>query len=415
MTSVARQFLKLLALPALCAAVPVHAQSDDKSASWSFQGFGSAGAVHSTEKQADYAANVLYPGKAGYSSNWSPEVDSRLGAQLSVDIDKRWSAVLQVVSERNLQNSWKPVVEWANVKYQVTPELSLRLGRIALPMFLAGDYRKASYALPWVRPPVELYGALPISSSDGFDANYHWSSGGLKHATQLFYGSTNRELLPGYRAHGHGITGITHTVTSGALMLRGGVTTSSLTVDVGQELFAGLRQFGAAGQALAQRYEIRDKRVLVVNAGASYDPGDWFVMAEAGRFDYKSALGDFYGLYASAGVRLGAWTPYVQAGRSHALMATNIAGVPLAGLPPAAAATASYLNAYLNSYLSAIPQQDSVALGLRWDVCPGMALKLQYDRLHTRNGSSGTFINVQPGFRSGGHAGVTSVLLDFVF
>ncbi|GAB2879952.1 hypothetical protein GCM10027277_56450 [Pseudoduganella ginsengisoli] len=405
----------MLALPALCAAIPALAQNDDKSASWSFQGFGSVGAAHSTEKQADYAANVLYPGQAGFSRDWSPEVDSRLGAQLSVDFNKRWSAVLQVVSERNLQNSWKPVVEWANVKYQASPELSVRLGRIALPMFLAGDYRKASYALPWVRPPVELYGALPISASDGVDANYLWHSGGLKHSTQVFYGWTSRELGPGYRAHGNGIAGITHTVTSGALMVRGGVTTSSLTVDVGQELFAGLRQFGPEGQALAGRYEIRDKRVLVVNAGFSYDPGDWFVMAEAGRFNYKSALGDFYGMYASAGVRLGAWTPYVQAGTSRALMDTRIAGVPLAGLPPPAAAVAGYLNGYLNSYLSGIPQQDSVAAGLRWDFSPSMALKLQYDRLHTRNGSSGTFINVQPGFRSGGHAGITSVLLDFVF
>jgi len=415
MTPVARQFLRLLALPALCAAASAHAQTVDNSLSWSFQGFGSIGAVHSTEKQADYAANVLYPGKAGHSKQWSPEVDSRLGAQLSVDLDKRWSAVLQVVSERNLQNSWKPVVEWANVKYQASPELSVRLGRIALPMFLAGDYRKAGYALPWVRPPVELYGALPISSSDGVDASYLWQAGGMKHTTQVFYGSTNRELGPGYRAHGHGISGIAHTMTSGALMLRGGVTTASLTVDVGRELFGGLRLFGPVGQGLADRYEIKNKRVLVVNAGLSYDPGDWFVMAEAGRFNYNSALGDFYGAYASAGIRLGAWTPYVQAARSHALMPTRVAGLPLAGLPPAAAATAAYLNGYLNSYLSAIPQQDSVAVGVRWDVCPGMALKLQYDRLHTRNGSSGTLINVQPGFRSGRHAGVASVLLDFVF
>lgn len=415
MTPVARQFLKLLALPAFCAAAPAQAQSDDITTSWSFQGFGSVGVVHSTEKQADYAANVLYPGKAGFSKDWSPEVDSRVGAQLSFNLDKRWSAVLQVVSERNLQSSWKPVVEWANVKYQASPEFSVRLGRIALPMFLAGDYRKAGFALPWVRPPVELYGALPVSSSDGVDAIYLWQAGGMKHSTQAFYGSTKRQLGPGYQADSRGMFGIAHTVTSGALMLRGGVITSSLTVNVGQELFGGLRQFGPVGQGLADRYEIRDKRVLVVNAGLSYDPGDWFVMAEAGRFNYNSALGDFYGAYASAGLRLGAWTPYVQAGRTHALMPTQVGGVPLAGLPPAAAASAAYLNGYLNSYLSAIPQQDSVALGVRWDFSPGMALKLQYDRLHTRNGSSGTFINVQPGFRSGGHAGVTSVLLDFVF
>lgn len=411
MTPVARQVLRLLALPALCVAACAHAQDNN----WSFQGFGSIGAVHSTEKQADYAANVLHPGMAGYSRDWSPEVDSRLGAQLSVDLGKRWSAVLQVVSERNLDNSWKPAVEWANVKYQVSPELSVRLGRIALPVFLAGDYRKAGFALPWVRPPVELYGALPISSSDGVDASYQWQGGGIKHTTQVFYGSTRRQLGAGNRSRVHGLSGVAHATTVGALMLRGGVTTASLTIDAGQELFDGLRRFGPVGQQLAQRYEIRDKRVLVLNAGLSYDPGDWFVMAEAARFNYNSGLGDFYGAYASSGIRLGAWTPYVLAARSRALMPTQVAGLPLAGLPPDGAATAAALNGYLNTFLSAIPQQESVAVGVRWDVSAGTALKLQYDRLHTRNGSSGTFLHVQPGFRSGRHVGVTSVLLDFVF
>ncbi|MBY0243317.1 MAG: hypothetical protein K2X55_28825 [Burkholderiaceae bacterium] len=411
MTPVARQVFRLLALPALCVAACAHAQDSN----WSFQGFGSIGAVHSTEKQADYAANVLYPGMAGYSREWSPEVDSRLGAQLSVDLGKRWSVVLQVVSEHNLENSWKPALEWANVKYQVSPELSVRLGRIALPVFLAGDYRKAGFALPWVRPPVELYGALPISSSDGVDASYQWQGGGIKHTTQVFYGSTRHQLGAGNRSRVHGLSGVAHATTAGALMLRGGVTTASLTIDAGQELFDGLRQFGPVGQQLARRYEIRDKRVLVLNAGLSYDPGDWFVMAEAARFNYNSGLGDFYGAYASGGIRLGAWTPYLLAARSRALMPTQVAGLPLAGLPPDAAATAAALNGYLNTFLSAIPQQASVAVGVRWDVSAGMALKLQYDRLHTRNGSSGTFLHVQPGFRSGRHVGVTSVLLDFVF
>ena len=75
-----------------------------------------------------------------------------------------------LISEQRLDNTYRPRVEWANLKYQVTPELALRVGRIALPMFLTADYRKVGYAYPWVRPPVEGYGSLPISSSDGVDA-----------------------------------------------------------------------------------------------------------------------------------------------------------------------------------------------------------------------------------------------------
>jgi hypothetical protein len=93
---------------------------------------------------------------------------------MALNLDSKWSAVLQLVSERTLRDGYAPVVEWANLQYQVTPDLSVRVGRIALPLFLTGDYRKAGYALPWVRPPVELYGAIPLSNSDGVDASYRW-------------------------------------------------------------------------------------------------------------------------------------------------------------------------------------------------------------------------------------------------
>ena len=72
---------------------------------WTFGGFGSLGVVHSSERQADYSANVVNPGGAGYSDRWSMSVDSRLGAQLGLTFDPQWSAVLQVIAERNLQEA----------------------------------------------------------------------------------------------------------------------------------------------------------------------------------------------------------------------------------------------------------------------------------------------------------------------
>ena len=53
---------------------------------WTFGGFGSVGMVHSSNDQADYTANVLKPGGAGYSRVWSPNVDSRLGDSVAPDL-----------------------------------------------------------------------------------------------------------------------------------------------------------------------------------------------------------------------------------------------------------------------------------------------------------------------------------------
>ena len=138
----------------LAAAGGARAADDDTGPSWTFGGFGTVGVSHSSTREADYTSSSFKSYGAGHTRSWSFDVDSRLGAQLSVNMDKQWSAVVQVISEQNLENNYRPSVEWAYVKYQATPDLSLRVGRIALPLFLAADYRKAAYAYPWARTPV---------------------------------------------------------------------------------------------------------------------------------------------------------------------------------------------------------------------------------------------------------------------
>jgi hypothetical protein len=90
-------------------------------------------------------------------------------------------------------------------------------------------------------------------------------------------------------------------------------------------------------------------------------------------------------------------------------------GLPLAGLPPPLAGFAGGLSAGLNAILQAIPDQRTVSLGARWDFAKHVDLKLQFD--HTRIGadSTGTLINIQPGFRPSGTVNLFSATIDFVF
>jgi hypothetical protein len=396
-------------------AAQAHADDTVSRPSWSLRGFGSAGVAYSDHADADFTSSVLKASGVGHSKRWSGDVDSRLGAQLAVKLDKQWSAVLQVISEQRLDGTYKPIVEWANIKYQATPDLSLRFGRIALPMFLAADYRKVGYAYPWARTPVEVYGALPFSNSDGIDATYRWNRGGLKNVTQAFVGRTNMTLTPEWHIEARELAGVSNTIEYGAFSARLSMLTTELTLDVGHELFAGLRQFGAQGDALVERYAVDHKRALAVSIGATYDPGNWFVMGEMGRLKTHSFLADTTGLYASAGYRLGDFTPYLAYARVKANSPTTEPGLNLAGMAPAAAATGAALNAYLNWLLTTIPIQRTVSVGTRWDCMTDVALKVQFDRVKPLDGSRGTFITVQPGFRSGRAVNVASAVLDFVF
>ncbi|MES3023425.1 MAG: hypothetical protein V4857_17820 [Pseudomonadota bacterium] len=382
---------------------------------WSFGGFGTLGATHSGERAADFSATILKPNGAGHTRRWSGDVDSRLGVQLDFAPGERWSGVLQVISEQGLDNNYRPIVEWANVKFQATPDLALRAGRIALPLFLVADHRKVGYAIPWARPPIELYSLVPISNSDGVDLSYRWQSGAAKHLTQAFVGRSVVKLWDGASARARGLAGIANTATIGAATLRASVFSSSLTIDIARPLFDAFRQFGPQGAALAEKYDVAPKRATAWSVGASYDPGGWFVMSEFGHMNTDSYFGDRSSMYASAGYRLRDFTPYLTFARTRVHSATRDDGLDLAGLPPPLAAAGAALNAGLNAVLIAVPVQSNITAGLRWDLRPNYALKLQFERLTPRDGSPGTLINAQPGFRSGRPVHVTSVLLDFVF
>lgn len=57
----------------------------------------------------------------------------------------------------------------------------------------------------WVRPPVEVYGAIPLSSSAGVDASCRWQGGGMHHTTQVFFGRADIPATPSARARAHGL------------------------------------------------------------------------------------------------------------------------------------------------------------------------------------------------------------------
>jgi hypothetical protein len=402
------------ALAAMLAMTGGGARADD-GPGWTFGGFGTIGVAHNSDRQADYTSTVLKANGVGYSRTWSPHLDSRLGAQLGLIANKQWSGVVQLISEQGLEGNYRPIVEWAYIKYQATPDLSLRFGRIAVPIFLAADYRKVGYAYTWARTPVELYGGVPLTNSDGVDLSYRWNMGGIKHVDQVFYGRHDMKVVDTSRLHVRKLAGLSHSAEYGALSGRVSLLTAELTLDIARPLFDGFRQFGPQGGAIAGQFDVDHKRVDFLSLGLNYDPGHWFAMAEIGRRNTRSYLGRNTGLYASAGYRFDTVTPYLSYAEVRANTPTTHPGLPLAGLPPPLAAAGAALNAELGSILTSIPVQQTFSAGMRWDLMPSVAFKLQADRVRPKHNSRGSMIMVQPGFQSGRAITVTSATLDFVF
>src|SRR5579859_5277752 len=404
-----------IVLAALTLVAPGARADGPEAPMFSFSGFGSLGLVHSSEHQADFISSGLKPNGAGFSHNWSADVDSLIGAQVSANLTPELSAVLQVISEQNYDNTYRPHVEWANIKYAFTPDFSIRAGRIVLPTFLVSDYRKVGYANSWVRPPVEVYSLVPINNSDGLDASYRLRVGEFTNTVQANYGNTKPSIPPGGAANAKDVWGISDTGEYGAATFHISYIRTNLTLDAFKPLFDGFRQFGSEGAALADKYDPDNTTAKFIGLGGMYDPGGWFLAAEWGSIHSSSVLGKRSAWYASGGYRLGKLTPYLTYAQAKADSNTSDPGLNVSALPPFLAGAAGALNAGLNTILAATPVQKTVSLGGRWDFTKGVDLKLQYDHTRLGTGSSGTLVNLQPGFQPGGTVNVISAVVDFVF
>lgn len=374
---------------------------------FSLNGFGTLGVVRSNEDQADFVSSIFAPEGAGYSGTWSPKVDSRLGLQLSGNFSPRLSGVVQVISEQRYDGTYTPSVEWANLGFDVTPNLTLRVGRTLLPVFMASEYRKASYANPWARPPEEVYQLVPVTSSDGLSALYHRSFGGMNYTLQASAGAADAKVFDGSEITARRGFTIANTLQWGPTSVFAAYNQSRLTWPEINEFFDAFRFFGPEGEAIADRYDLDNKRSTVTTLGARHDPGDWFVTGEWARGRTDSFIGESEGWYATGGYRLGDFTPYLTIARVRSLSETSHPGVPHEA--------AAELNEILNLFLGGAAQQKRVGAGLRWDVRPGAALRFQYDYLDMDGGSIGTLVNEQPDFRRGGSASLLTLSLDFVF
>lgn len=369
-----RRSVLAAALFLACSASSAQAQNDNR---FSIRGFGTIGVVHSDNGEGDFVANLNQPSGPGRSRSWDATTDTKAGIQLDARLSDELSAVVQLTSRKRSDNNFTPAVEWANVKYQVTPELSIRAGRIALSTLMQSDARLVSYTLTAVRLPLEMYNIAPPTNSDGFDVAYASQIGNASNTLRASYGRTDIDLALGI-PEGHivsevkarKIINVSDTVEVGALTLRASYFKSDLTVN-----------------GVTHRYNMKA-------LGALYDAGAWFAQGELARSNGDGLTKDQQVWYALGGMRIKAFTPYVSYAKAQ---------------PRDSMATGAGFD------------QETSTLGVRWDFRAGTALKVQYDRisapgvLATRGSGSYLVNQTSDMFLKGGKTNLVSVAVDFVF
>lgn len=343
-----------------------------------FGGFGSLGVSHSSMNQGDYVLDSSMPKGAGRSSDWSASNNTRVTMHVTANFTPRVSAIFQVDSEYRSDGSYRPEIEWLNVKYAFTPNFYMRVGRTALPTFMDSENRDVGYSYVWVNPPVDLYHQLSIPNSDGVDVVYRSEIGEAGNTLKCIYGS-NTERSPNSVSTSKDMWGVFDTFEYG-----------SATFHVSYQERQSSNKNLATGVTSAWRSNSD------LSVGASYDPGEWFVMSE---WIQRRSSTKVHAMYVSAGYRVNKYTPYF-------LYSQNSPGSFISD--PSTLSAAAIVRANRS--------QSTTGLGVRWDFMRNLDFKVEYDQVRLSNNSNGYLINVPTGVTLyGSKFHVISAVVDFLF
>ena len=220
-------------------------------------------------------------GFAGYDDKTSFIPDGIIGIQLSSQINDKTSATAQLVSRGTAD--YDTEAAWAYITYQLTDDLSAKVGRIRTPLFYYSDFLEVGYAYNWIRPSPLVYRFDFGSSLDGVDLTKSFSIGNAEGSIQAYYGrlsGVDLEFTDTISVEGDttDFTGIALNLSNGNLNGR----LSYHQADFSSELTNPALVTVDPSFAI---FNAEEESVTFYEAALVYDDGNWFAMGEWTSFE----------------------------------------------------------------------------------------------------------------------------------
>ena len=429
--------------PVFCGIVlltTTHAQAE--SFPVTLNGFASAGFI-TGDLDHDF-----YSGTDVISKSSTFGADNTIGLQISAAMNEQINFTGQLLAKGTI-DGYGLESHWAFIDYHPTNHLSIRAGRLVLPIVMSSEYIDVGYAYPWVRPPLEVYSGIPMTSYSGVDMLYTLEFDSFNLVLQPYIGSLPPSDSIGYQMDVELGAGLNTTLQFDA----GSVRAQAMTVKnvVGTES-SGLFTFGM------------DANIYALGADLEYNNVVFMSEYMLKKFEFTGIPGysDVEGnaWYVTLGYRMGKFLPHItyatadmdtdQAPALQVIMTDLLAQNPalagylqsnpalmqafmsdpvtalqsldtsnpavqqlLASIDPNALAMLVSAPDLANMLLPPAPlfyKQDSVTVGVRYDILPKTALKLEYQEIKPKEESWGLFAT-DPGDK----VHLTSFVIDITF
>lgn len=384
-----------------------------------FSGFGTLGVVHSNDQGADFHATLEPSTGAGRSNKIDSGVDSVLGAQADLQFTPELSGTAQVVSRRlSDYNSTQPYFEWANVKYQLLPNLYVRGGRIVAPMFSLSDSRMVGYAQTSIRPWGEVYLLNPITYLNGADIGYRFKAENVLYRLGMAKGKLSQSLYSNsaqakfnYKFDNTllNVAAEYHGSTLRLGYARAKIDTQADILQVYQTRLDALVAMQAANaDTIKNNVTFSNVRGDFYNIAYTYERNACLLQVEWARRKLNTdGIADLDGFGLLAGYRMGNLTPYLQYAQ------TTHKGPH--GIPSVSGPGSALIND-LNQQFQLRIERKNYGTGVRWDMIENVALKMQIERINKPAGGNAFFINTSSEFSDNERKiNLYSATLDFVF
>lgn len=370
-------------------------------------GFGTLAAVKTDDAGVEYI---------NADDSWNLDTDSILGLQLYYPFNETFSVTAQMSAQGKDHYDVEKDTAWFYGAYAMTDDTSVRAGRLRIPFFAKSESLEVGYSYHWIRPPTDVYGQLGFTNFDGMDVLVNVPVGSMRMLVQPYAGVTNPEQDFQGDTGELDVTnlwGLNVELASGPVTYRIGHTEGDFDINGVEALDGFIGGLAMAGfPQVADKFGIQNRHGKFSGVGVEFDNDNILMAAEYTKRKTDGLIPDTTGWYTTLGYRFGSVMPHIT--YSELETDENYDSVnSQTSLMPAQLAKGSAQFVQMNT-----SNNESLTLGVRWDVMPKLALKAEWQKMNVDSGSYpiNPLFGVKPSaYTAGDDIELFSLALDFIF